>query len=110
MVHIPIISALQRQEDQDKEASPGCKTPSFKTKQKLLTQRQTRQWWHILLTPVLRRPKQVNMSSRTVWYRERIPGQLGIHRQTLSQNTQKRQLLNKLCYIYFTSIFNFFHN
>jgi hypothetical protein len=47
-------------------------------------------WWHTLLVPVPRcRIKQISVSSRPAWSTEWIPGQLGLHRETLSQERKR---------------------
>ena len=50
-----------------------------------------RQQWQRPLTPALERQRQeASVSSRPVWFTEWIPGQSGLHKETLSQKNQSK--------------------
>jgi hypothetical protein len=49
------------------------------------------QWWHTPLIPALGAEAGRFLSSRPVWSTEFVPGQPGIHRETLSQKNKTKQ-------------------
>ena len=63
-------------------------TESFKQK------KGARQWWHTSLIPALKRQRQEDLSSRPAWSIEWVPGQPGLHRETLSWQSNKNEEKN----------------
>ena len=53
------------------------------------------QWWHTSLIPVLRRQTGGSLGLKPTWSKQKVPGQPGLHRETLSlknKPTSKKRL------------------
>jgi hypothetical protein len=66
-------------------------------KSKEIIKEKARQWWHVPLIPALGwacgSDRWIFVSSRPAWSTEQVPGQLGLHKETLSKN--KNQIKTK---------------
>jgi hypothetical protein len=55
---------------------------------------EARWWWHKEVE-AQRMWKQISLSSRVAWSTERVPGQPGLHRESLLRKTSKTKKTNK---------------